>query len=72
MPLKVLPGNNLRVELVNAAGKTVTTAETQSTGELLLHAPEARAGVQSLRFSGFGNGTEVVVRTPRLGPVLLC
>jgi len=65
VPLNVLQGNNVRVELVNEAGETVTAAERQGAGEMLIRAPEARAGLYSLRFSGFGNGTEVVVRTPR-------
>jgi hypothetical protein len=65
VPVDVLQGNNLRVELVNEAGETVTTAETQNAGEMLIHAPAARPGVYSLRFTGFGNGTEAVVRTPR-------
>lgn len=65
VPLNVLQGNNLRVQLLNEAGETITSAERQGTGEMLIRAPAARAGLYSLRFSGFGNGTELVVRTPR-------
>ena len=65
VPVSVLQGNFLHAELVNQDGKTVATADRAGESELLLKAPEARAGVYSLRFSGFGNGTEILVRTPQ-------
>lgn len=61
--MNVLQGNGLHVDLVNAKGQVVTTSESRSTGGVQLHLPNAARGVYSLRFSGFGNGTEVVVRT---------
>ncbi len=65
VPVSVLQGNSLHAELVNQDGKTVATADRSGESDLLLKAPEARAGVYSLRFSGFGNGTEILVRTPQ-------
>jgi hypothetical protein len=65
VPMNVLQGNNLHVDLVNEKGQVVSTTETRSVGDLLIHAPNAARGVYSLRFSGFGNGTEIVVRTPQ-------
>ena len=43
----------------------VTMAVRTGTGDMLLRAPAAPPGVYSLRFSGYRNGTELVVRTPR-------
>jgi hypothetical protein len=63
--MNILQGNNLHVELVNQAGQTVATAERDGSSDLLLTAPQAPAGIYSLRFSGFGNGTEILVRTPQ-------
>jgi hypothetical protein len=65
IPVNVLQGNNLHVELVNEAGETVATANRNGPNDVLINAPQARTGVYSLRFSGFGNGTEILVRTPR-------
>jgi Zn-dependent metalloprotease len=65
VPVSVLQGNSLHVELVNQDGQTVATADRAGENDLLLKVREARAGVYSLRFSGFGNGTEILVRTPR-------
>jgi hypothetical protein len=65
IPISVLQGNNLHVELVNATGQTVATADRTGPNDMLINAPEGQAGVYSLRFSGFGNGTEILVRTPQ-------
>ena len=65
IPVNVLQGNNLHVDLVNEAGQTVATADRSGPNDLLINAPQTRPGVYSLRFSGFGNGTEILVRTPR-------
>jgi hypothetical protein len=56
-------GNDLHVDLVNEKGEVVATSETHATGDVQLHEPNAARGVYSLRFSGFGNGTEILVRT---------
>ncbi len=66
VPVNVLQGNNLHVDLVNQAGQTVATADRAGLNDMVINAPNAGAGVYSLRFSGFGNGTEILVRTPRL------
>ena len=65
VPLSVLQGNNLHVELVNQAGQIVAIADRTGGTDLVVNAPGAPSGVYSLRFSGFGNGTEILVRTPR-------
>ncbi len=65
IPINVLQGNNLHIELVNEKGERVAEADRDGENDVLLNAPTLGAGVYSLRFSGFGNGTEVLVRTPR-------
>jgi Zn-dependent metalloprotease len=65
IPVSILQANNLHVELVNQSGETVTAADRVGQNDLVVSAPQAPAGVYSLRFSGFGNGTEILVRTPR-------
>jgi hypothetical protein len=67
VPISMLQGNNLHVELVNQAGETVATADRPVGNDLVVNASGAPAGVYSLRFTGFGNGTEILVRTPRQG-----
>lgn len=65
IPVTVLKGNNLHVDVVDQSGRVVTTADRTGPNDLLLNLPQAPPGVYSLRFSGFGNGTELLVRTPR-------
>lgn len=65
IPMSVLQGNDLHVEVVNQAGQTVATADRTGEDDVVVSAPRAPAGVYSLRFSGFGNGTEILLRTPR-------
>ena len=65
IPVTVLQGNNLHVELVNQKGERVAEADRKGANDVLLGAPPVGAGVYSLRFSEFGNGTEILVRTPR-------
>jgi bacillolysin len=67
VPISMLQGNNLHVELVNQAGETVATADRPVGNDLVVNASGAPVGVYSLRFTGFGNGTEILVRTPRQG-----
>ena len=68
VPINVLQGNNLHVDLVNQAGQTIVTADRAGLNDILINAPRVGAGVYSLRFSGFGNETEILVRTPRQEP----
>ena len=68
VPINVLQGNNLHVDLVNQAGQTIVTADRAGLNDMVINAPHVGAGVYSLRFSGFGNGTEILVRTPRQEP----
>lgn len=63
--IDVLQGNNLHAELIDETGAHVATVDRAGTSNLLLQTGVARPGVYSLRFSGFGNGTELVVRTPQ-------
>jgi len=65
IPVSVLQGNNLHVELVNQAGETIAASDRAGQNDLVVSPSRAPAGVYSLRFSGFGNGTEILVRTPR-------
>ena len=65
VPISILQGNSLHVDLVNQEGKTVATAERNGSSDMVLKVSGANAGVYSLRFSGFGNGTEILVRTPQ-------
>ncbi len=65
IPVNILQGNNLHVELVNQAGEIVAAVDRNGQNDIVINAPGARAGVYSLRFTGFGNGTEILVRTPR-------
>ena len=63
IPVNVLEGNNLHVALVNLAGETVAAADrTGAASDVWSAAPQAGRGIFSLRFSGFGNGTEILVR----------
>ena len=64
VPVRLVQGNNLNAELVNASGKTVASSRTGGNRSLLLQAGQLPAGAYSLRFSGFGNGTQLQVLTP--------
>ncbi len=65
IPINILQGNDLHVELLNEKGERVAETDRKGASDVILSAPQAGAGVYSLRFSGFGNGTEILVRTPR-------
>lgn len=65
IPFRLLNGNNLQVELVNEAGETVALERNAGANGMLMHGLQLREGVYSLRFSGYGNGTEVEVVTPQ-------
>jgi hypothetical protein len=65
IPITVLQGNSLNVDLVDEAGRTVTSvARDPATNVLSLKGPRLAAGVYALRFSGFGNGTQIEVKAP--------
>jgi Zn-dependent metalloprotease len=65
IPITVVQGNGLKVDLVDGAGKTLTSvARDSATNVLSLKKTEMPAGVYSLRFSDFGNGTKVDVKAP--------
>jgi hypothetical protein len=65
VPINVLQGNNLHAELVDEAGQTVATVARQGANDMVLKAAQLRPGTYSLRFTGYGNGTEILVRTPQ-------
>jgi Zn-dependent metalloprotease len=65
IPIKVVSGNRLSVELVNENGEVVASNQSQGAGTLAVKAPRLQKGIYSLRFSGFGNGTKLQVQAPR-------
>lgn len=66
IPVRMLEGNALRAELVDEFGRLLAVAEKTNAGNgLLLRAPELLEGIYSIRFSGYGNGTQVEVFTPQ-------
>jgi bacillolysin len=66
IPINMLEGNNLHVELIGEDGKTVATARMGgNTRRALMSTPRLPQGVYSLNFRGFGNGTEIEVVTPQ-------
>jgi hypothetical protein len=65
VPVQVIQGNQLHVELVDSAGNVVATGDRlNNAGGVTLEAPRASKGVYSVRFSGFGNGTELRMGSP--------
>ena len=65
IPIAIIEGNSLSAELVDEAGKTVTSVSRNAvTNELALKAGQRPAGVYSLRFSGYGSGTKIQVKAP--------
>jgi Zn-dependent metalloprotease len=65
IPINIREGNALRVELMDDSGKVVAAAVREGNAATLrLRSAAAKEGVYSLRFSGYGNGTEIEVRTP--------
>jgi len=58
-------GNALKVELLDAAGRVLQTSERSPGGrEVQVRAADLPAGIYSLRFSGYGNGTRIKVAVP--------
>jgi hypothetical protein len=65
VPVQILKGNQLHVELVDSAGRVVAAgSRANDAGIVTLVAPSASKGVYSVRFSGFGNGTELKMGSP--------
>ncbi len=65
IPIVIKQGNSLTVDLVDDAGRTVTSvARDSATNAMSLKKPGLPAGVYSLRFRGFGNGTQIDVKAP--------
>jgi len=65
IPVSVGEGNALKVELLDASGHVLNTSERSGGGrELQVRAAHVPAGVYSLRFSGYGNGTRIRVAAP--------
>jgi hypothetical protein len=65
IPVTVREGAGLTVELVDSTGLMMTSVVRNSeTNVLSVKQPRMPAGVYSLRFSGFGNGTQIDVTTP--------
>ncbi len=66
IPVNIIQGNNLHVELVNEAGEVVSAADRAgNSGRMFIQAPQLPEGVYSLQFSKFGNATEIEVITPQ-------
>jgi Zn-dependent metalloprotease len=65
IPINIHDGNALKVELVDESGRVLSEATRQGEAAVVhLRAAAAPEGVYSLRFSGYGNGTEIEIRTP--------
>lgn len=65
IPITVVQGSGLKVDLVDGAGKTLTSvARDPATNVLSLKKTGMPVGVYSLRFSDFGNGTQINVKAP--------
>jgi hypothetical protein len=68
IPVRILSGNGLHADLLNDKGEIVGTAKTtkiKADGSILhLKSAGLPRGVYSLRFSGFGNGTNISVDLP--------
>jgi hypothetical protein len=65
IPITVVDGNSLTVDLVDEAGKTITTATRDPAKNVVaLKGARLSPGLYSLRFSGFGNGTQIDGKAP--------
>jgi hypothetical protein len=66
LPISVMQGNALQVELLDSSGNVVQRTQWQhgSGAQPTLQATNLAAGIYALRFSGFGNGTQVRVAVP--------
>jgi Zn-dependent metalloprotease len=68
IPVQIINGNKLRAELADEAGNVISVTDnvekTEEGNVLRLRSQGLREGVHSIRFSGFGNGTEIKVGLP--------
>jgi Zn-dependent metalloprotease len=64
VPITVLSGNDLQVQMLDATGKEVAAASRTAGSNSVTLGAQAPEGVYSLKFSRFGNGTQLEVRTP--------
>jgi len=66
VPIDVLQGNGLQVELVDSAGHVLQHATwlPGSTAPFSIGARGLARGIYALRFAGFGNGTTLKVQSP--------
>jgi len=66
VPVTVRAGNDLKVTLVDAAGREITSASRARNANGVNVTATVPRGVYALRFSGYGNGTELEVEAPAL------
>jgi Zn-dependent metalloprotease len=65
VPITVLQGNSLTVDLVDGSGRMIATvARDQATSAVSLRGGRVAPGVYSLRFRDFGNGTQIDIKAP--------
>jgi Zn-dependent metalloprotease len=66
VPIEVSAGNALQVELLDSSGRVLQHSTwTQGTAGPSVRAAGLAEGVYSLRFTGYGNGTQIRVQAPR-------
>jgi hypothetical protein len=64
-PVTMTQGNGLTVELMDSNGRVVQSASrSPGSPQLQVGAADLPAGIYSLRFSGYGNGTKIRVDAP--------
>jgi hypothetical protein len=66
MPIEVARGNTLQVELLDSSGRVVeheAWRASDATGPSM-RAADLAGGIYALRFSGYGNGTQIRVEAP--------
>jgi hypothetical protein len=65
IPIQILNGNNLKAQLVDESGHVLATADNSADRNVLkLTGQQLREGVYSIRFAGYGNGTQVKISLP--------
>ena len=71
IPIHISAGNRLRAQLIDNHGNVLAAAdnvEKSAQGNILrLKSGRLSEGIYSLRFSDFGNGSEIAVRLPGSG-----
>jgi hypothetical protein len=66
IPIEVLNGNFVQAQLVDKTGNVIATGK-KAPGSNVVHlsADQLAEGIYSVRFVGFGNGTQVKVGVPQ-------